>query len=426
MPRAASITARRDQVAVPSEPRVTNGTLAGEFAPSPDVAAALSRAFSGDSLVGFRALLEAAGIEPKLRRQLLQVALTHRYEERFRDNTFPYGELMRREWWRDPDMEEYHPAGISAKRRQEDSLAMSKQFEAELAELLREDPRQLDLDDPDNGWLARRFSGLPKEKALSLHRIERDYQELEQEIHARAGNFLLPSDEEKLRLLKEEQERDVAALLTPEERAEWQLRASSTADRARNHATRYRASEEEYRRIYALQKTFDEAFEDPDPFAPRAERSEQDWKARQEAEKALETEIRAIVGDERHAEARRRQSTDFTLAEAAAERLGLPADTAHRLYSLREPAAAESRRIATDPKLSPAERKTALARIAAETRAKLQDTLGREAAEAYVERGGMGWLGSLDEGVAVSFDPDNDAFGPFTAEEPSVPVIRIE
>lgn len=397
-------------------------------APSPEAAAALSRAFAADDLRDFRALLEAAGLEPALRRKLLQLALTHRYEARFRDAAFPYGELMRREWWRDPAMEEYHPGGLAAKRREEESLALSKQFNAELAELLGEDLQSLDLEDPDNGWLARRFSGLPKDKAAALHRIERDYQELTQEIHARAGAFLLPSDEEKLRLLKQEQESDIADLLTPEERAEWELRASPTADRARNHATRYRATEEEYRRIYALQKTFDEAFAF-DPFAPAGDRPEQDWRARMEAEKTLQAAIRAIVGDQRHAEALRRQSADFTLAEAAATRLGLPADTADRLYSLRQPVAARSQHIARDPNLAPAEKNAALARLAADTRDQLRRTLGAEAADAYLERGGMGWLRSLDQGVPVQFDPDNDSYGPFqatTLEPEPAPVIRIE
>lgn len=391
------------------------GSGAGARAISPEAAAELSRTLSASSLEDFRALLEAAGVEPKLRRQLLQVALTCRYEERFRDGMFPYGKLMRSEWWRDPSIEEYHPAGVSAKRRQEDSLALSKQFNAELAALLGEELGRLDLDDPDNGWIARRFSGLPKEKAVALHRIEQDYQELEQEIHARAGNFMLPSDEEKIRLLKQEQERDIAALLTPEERAEWELRASSTADRARNHATRYRATEEEYRRIYALQKTFDDAF-DFDPFAPAGAREEQDWKARQEAEKALEASIRAIVGAERHAEALKRQSSDYSLAVAAVERLDLPADTPDRLYALRAPAAAESRKIATDSRLSPAQKKEALVRLAADTRSQIEASLGKEAATIYQERGGMGWLRALDEGIPIQFSSDSDNYEPFSTE----------
>jgi hypothetical protein len=389
----------------------------------PEAVSALSRSLSAANLAEFRALLEAAGVAPSLRRELLQVALSHHYAERFRENMLPYGELMRREWWRDPAMEDYHPAGISAKRRQEDSLALSKQFNADLSELLGEDLLALDLEDPNNGWIARRFSGLPKEKAAALHRIERDYQELEQEVHARSGNFSLPADEEKLRLLKEEREQDIAALLTPEERAEWDLRASPTADRARSHSTRYRATEEEYRRIYALQKTFDETFDNESSDGS----GDPDWKARQEAEKALQAGIRAIVGEERHAEALRRQSSDYSLAEAAVERLALPANTPDLVYSLREPTADASRRISADPKLTPEEKKAALARLAAETRAKLEATLGKEASATYLQRGGMGWLSSLDQGVPVQFDPESGGYNAYSPEEPaSVPVIHID
>ncbi len=407
----------------------TDVSASAQVAVSPELAADLSRALSGSSLTGFRDLLDAAGVDPKLRRDLLQAALSHRYQQSFRDSVFPYGELMRREWWREPVMDEYHPGGLAAKRRQEESLALGKRFNAELAELLGDDIVRLDLEDPDNGWLARRFSGLPKEKAEALLRIERDYQELEQEIHARSGDFQLPEDQEKLRLLKEEQARDTAALLTPEERTEWELRSSPTADRARQHATRYRATEEEYRRIYALQKTFDDTF-DFDPFSSTGPQQEQDWKVRQEAERALEAEIRAIIGEDRHAEALRRQSSDFNLAQAAAARLGLPEDTANRIYDLREPAAEASRRIAADTTLGPDERKSALARLAADTRATLESTLGKEAAASYFERGGMSWLRALEQGTPIQFDQNRDSYSPVSTGEPDseplAPRIHID
>ena len=196
-PRAAHTT----PAATPHPSAPVSSTAPSAAPTSPEAVAALSRSLSAANLAEFRTLLEEAGVAPSLRRELLQVALSHHYAERFRENMLPYGELMRREWWRDPAMEDYHPAGISAKRRQEDSLALSKQFNADLSELLGEDLLALDLEDPNNGWIARRFSGRPKEKAAALHRIERDYQELEQEVHARSGNFSLPADEEKLRLL---------------------------------------------------------------------------------------------------------------------------------------------------------------------------------------------------------------------------------
>lgn len=384
---------------------------------SSQTAVELSRALSAGTLADFRELLEAAGVEPKLRRELLQVALQHRYQSRYQALDLDFHERMLREWWRNPTTDDDLPPA-EIRRRQEESLALSKSFNAELASLVG-DPAEL-LDGSDDIWLARRFSGLPPEKAKALRRIELDYQELEHEIHARAGSFLLPSDQEKLRLLKEEQERDIDALLTPKDRVEWELRASSTAHTARDYATRYKASEEEYRRIFALQKTFDEAFEF-DPFTP-ATGSQVDWNARAEAQKALDDGIRAIVGDERYLAAQREHDQDFTLARAAVERLGLPPEIAERLGALRSPAAAESRRIAADPKLNPEEKKASLARLAADSRAELERSLGPEAAAVYLERGGMGWLKTLESGSAVdhadSADPDTGT--------PAPPLISID
>ncbi|MBC8010469.1 MAG: hypothetical protein H7067_10275, partial [Burkholderiales bacterium] len=97
---------------------------------------------------------------------------------------------------------------------------------------------------------------------------------------------------------------------------------------------------------------------------------------------------------------------DYTQARAATERLGLPADTADRVLALRDPAAAESRRLATDPALSLAEKKTALARLADTTRAEVVRALGPEAAKAYFERGAMRWLDTLENGRSITLNPD--------------------
>jgi hypothetical protein len=387
-------------------------------------ALALRAALASPDLQDLRGLLESSGVEPKLRQALLITALHHRYEERFRALNPDLSATMLREWWRNPDAEEQtFGRGSSGRDRILAHQKIQRELEAEIASLTGEDAAGLDPD--NNAWLARRYSGLAPERAKALREIERDYEELEQEVHLSSGGFQLPSDQEKLRLLHEERERDIAALLSPEERVEWELRASPTADRAREHATRFRASEEEYRRIYALQKKFDAEYEfDPFAAAPR----ETDWQARSAAEKELERGIREIIGEERHRAAKRSQDPDFFIARAAAERLGLPPAQVDQALTLRDETVAASRRVAADRSLDAAAKKAALARLAAEGRAGLERSFGPEATQVMIERGGMAWLKALQEGSALEPDDNSpDGLRPRPlAEEGEATLIRID
>lgn len=405
--------------AAPSENPAGTSTGAPPLPSAQELGAALSTA----DPAAFRDMLEAAGVDPKLRESLLHTLLQHRYADRFRA-VFPDAmEAARAEWWRSPDYRDWSsPAQVE---RQRAARRLQQEFGAELARLTGEDPRALDLE--ENPWLARQYDGLPRAKAEALHRLLGDYQEMEQDIHSESAGFTLPSDEEKLRLLNAERERDIAALLTPEERAAWDLRASPTADRARGLATQYRATEEEYRRLYALQRAFDERF---DPGRNPHEDAPVDWESQRDAQRELESRIRTLVGDERYLAARRENDPDYAQARAAAERIGLPADTAAAVYSLREPVAEASGRIAADAALSPAQKREALARLAADTRAQVSRALGPTAAGLYFKRGGMRWLEELGRGSRLELDEDGDTrLSAIAGVEPDpapAPIIRLD
>jgi hypothetical protein len=358
---------------------------------------ALSSGLAEGDPRALRDLLDAAGVDPKLRRQLVLTMLMHRYEARFRSLYQPEGPDPA-VWWRDPDPEPFR-MGAAQVERMEAGRRLQEELQAEAALLLGERTDSLDL--AENPWFARQYAGLPSEKAEALHRLQLDYQELEQQIRMEAGSFELPADQEKLRLLREEREKDLNALLSPEERAAWELRASPTADRTRSLATRYRASEDEYHRIFALQQAFDAEFE-RDEFTSLPNDGSS-WARRETARKRLELELRAIVGEERYLAAQRESDSDFVLARAAADRLGLPPAVATEVHGLRAPVAAESGRIASDARLNPNEKRAALAQLAVDTRERVAQALGAEAADAFFRRGGMSWLETVERGsIAVA------------------------
>ena len=78
-----------------------------------------------------------------------------------------------------------------------------------------------------NGSDAGLTSFLPPAKRDALRRIQQDYDEMMAKFSP--NGIQLASDKERLALLRAERDRDIAALLTPAERAEYELRTSSTS-----------------------------------------------------------------------------------------------------------------------------------------------------------------------------------------------------
>ncbi|MEY4488163.1 MAG: hypothetical protein RIQ79_671 [Verrucomicrobiota bacterium] len=392
----------------PGAPRSTS-TLNSPAIPAapvaPELATALGKALNTRDPARLRDLLRAAGVEPDLVKQLVTVAVRRSYEARFKELQ-PATPGDDAEWWKDPLNAPRTPAEERAlnERRQ----ALQRERQTELAALLGETTPADEF--ANNPSLRKRYSALPVEKAVSLRRIEKDYQDLLGDLRQSTNGFELPADREAIRLLGVERERDIAALLTPEERAAHALRDSPTANTLRWRMTQFNASESEYRQIFAAQKAFDDQFSDfRDPFSSDGDPPPRDkdyWDRRRAAEQALNDRIRTVVGDERYVSVQLKQDQDYTTAVAATTRLGLPSDTPDRLYALRTPTVADSQKIAANPALSAADKKAALKKLAATTRAQVELTLGKEAADVYFKRGAMQWINQLERGAPLTLSAE--------------------
>jgi hypothetical protein len=231
-------------------------------------------------------------------------------------------------------------------------------------------------------------------------------------VQQEMNGFTLPSDTEKIRFLQEEQRRDLAAILTPAELADYELRMSKTANQLRWKMTRFDGTEEEYRKVFNLQKAFDDT-QQTDAYGNPVNQGPDDWKKRQEAEKILNAQIKEALGADRYAEYARSQNHEYNQLQAAAKRLALPPETAATVFNLRTDVAAQSKAIADNENLAPDQKKQALADLAAKTRAQVVSSLGEEAAGVYM-KGSMNWLNSVEKGQFVTFSED----GQFTGSRP--------
>lgn len=355
---------------------------------------AIVAALRDGDLERLRDELRASGLDEDSVRSIISVRLWKRYEARMKALQPPPD--PNRPWWKN---DEDGMRGQTKEQREQARRLRDEQKE-ELERLLGKDPRAAD----NNSWMARQYGYLAPEKREELMRVEQDYNELANDLRREARGFLLPADQEKLKFLEEEKRRDLAAMLSPEEFATYEMRQSRTAQNLRWRMTQMDATEAEFRTIFELQKDFDERFNEYDQHGNRTRTMTQDdWKARNEAEKAMKAQLRDALGAERYAAYVRAQDGDYQQLRNATKRFELPPDTPDKIYALRDEVPRRATQIADNPALTAEQKRAELKKLAEETRARVSATLGSEIAQVYMTNG-LQWVKQMENGTIVTFD----------------------
>ncbi len=333
--------------------------------------------------------LEAAGVSPEIAREL---AIGRRFAQMAEKVRAVQAKKSDDHWWRGR-LGMIHPATreqqLVARRELSDALIAAFGDDLGLA-----------------GGEQTQLAFLSPEKRDALRRITQDYDEMMAKFSG--GGVQLPSDREKLRLLRLERERDIAVLLTPEERNAYEMRTSISGNTVKNRYGDAIESEAEFQKIYALQKAFDEKFP-REAFTGRI--SPEVMRTRAEAERQLEAEIRGAVGDDRYAAMRRASDQDVRTVDSLASRLNLPSSTTDNVLASRDSYSAASQRITSDTSLSISERRAQIQALATQAKSELTRSLGAEAAEAYAQR--SPWINMLQSGMAYSTTPPEGSPGSF-------------
>lgn len=331
---------------------------------------------------GDLAALQAAGLPPELARKLALGEVMSRYADRIRALQAKNDD---KRWWR---------SGNSAASREASSQARRELYEG-LTKVLGD---SLALD--GNPALAS-MSFLPADKREALRRILEDYQDMNSKFSG-SGGVQLASDRDKLKLLNSERDRDIAALLSPGELAEYQERTSSSAQTLRARYGDAITSEDEFNKLYALQKAYD------DKYAalasdPSGRISSDAMKQRADAAAQLQTDMRAAVGDDAYTALRRAADPEMRALDSLVSRLNLPATTTDTVAAARDTYAAQSQSINADASLTFPQRRAAIQDLAAQAKNDVTSALGSEAADAYVQR--ASWIGMMQNGLAFSTSP---------------------
>src|SRR5205085_4666670 len=238
----------------------------------------------------------------------------------------------------------------------------------------------------DENYEERMYGFLPPEKQDQLKALQAKYDDMEQEIYTRSKGMLLDEDQEQLRRIEKQREAEFAQVLTPEELEEYQLRNSSTANSMRAQMTGFQPSEEEFRKIFRLQKVFENEFSQAFDVSDDAQ-SQIKARAQQDAQEALNEEVKKILGDKRFTDYQRAQDPDYRTLAQVADRLELSPDVVNRVYGMKQEAERQKAALEANPQITDDQRQAALAAIAKETERSVAKEMG-PVFKSYVKTGG--------------------------------------
>ena len=278
------------------------------------------------------------------------------------------------------------------RRQRPDPQAM-----AALRDLNRAERKELeDLVGPDPEHVAgerfiRQIPGLTPDKAEELQAITDRYNRQRQDLFSRGP--LDTGAQQSLQDIDRQMHAEFAAVLTPEQLEEYDLRASRTAQQLQYSLAVFDPSEAEYRALYKLQSAFDQQFQPTfgavDPTQMRA---------RTDAYKQLQSDIAAALGPQRYAEYQRDTDYSYRTTTQLVARLQMPPETADNLYAIQKDYQQKVQDVYRTAREagSPGSTWQQLSALQQEATAKVATALGGNATavEAYKTYGGQ-WLSRM-------------------------------
>jgi hypothetical protein len=243
------------------------------------------------------------------------------------------------------------------------------------------------------------YAFLSEDKRDRLLGLKAKYDDMEQEVYARAQGLMLEQDEQELRQIQQQREKELASILTPQELEEYELRHSSVAETLRSQFGGFEPNEEEFRKLFRVQKDFEKEIS-------QSLKPEDAAAVREDAQQALNEEMRKVLGPQRYAEWQRAQDPDYKALVQVADRFNLPKEISEGVYSLKMQAEQQKQQVDANPNLTPFQRQAALTAIAQETERAVAAAMPAKVFQSYRRAAGQ-WINTLGESeFQVTVNPE--------------------
>jgi hypothetical protein len=339
----------------------------------------------------WRDQLREAGADESTVRAIIEGQLRQRYRAQLSAMRV---EQFQTTWWRSD----------TRKPGTDDTQLLKDTVLNPLRELVGRDP--LDLQDAE-----KRYDFLPPAKRRLLAEIELDYADM-----GGAGRLLssntLKSDINRQDLLAEERRKDVMAALTPEERAEFDLRFEGSAGLLSGRLAAMNGTEQEFR---ALRPLLDE-LRQQERALPRGDNLSA---AYAELNQKTVDQIAAAIGPDRALDYLWSGPGLFPELMRFAQERGLPGTTAARTMQLAAETGARASEIHHDATILPTQKVAALQALQGIVRSDL-DQLVPESLRLQLPQTAIEWLTMLGEGRYMGFSPSLSSTGSGTISAVSV------
>ena len=235
------------------------------------------------------------------------------------------------------------------------------------------------------------YAFLGAEKSQQLIALRDQYRTMERDIYAAADGDLSTEQRQQIDAIRKQRDAAIAALLTPAELEEYQLRSSNTARNMRYSLSSFDPSEDEFRQIYRLRKTFDDQYSNVDGNDKVAQEQ------RRQAQVALDSQLKSLLGEQRYQEYKLAQSGDYQDLYRVAQRYDLPKEVAKNVYDMRQAVEAERRKVEQNQNFTPDQKKEILQAMQQKTEQAVQEAMGEKGYKYYLRRNGD-WIQRIGRG----------------------------
>jgi hypothetical protein len=276
--------------------------------------------------------------------------------------------------------------------REKQLAQIDKELPAVLRELLgvnyeRELNKYFVDSDEDN----RRLAFLSDDKRSRLMDLRDQFEGRRERVtYGLQGGAPSPGDIEELRKIDEEQDAALSALLSPQEKEEYQLSMSPTADHLRAQLIGFNPTEDEFRDLFRRQQAIDAAYayEDMSDPSVRAAKAAQ--------EQSMMSDVKAQLTPDRAAALDRAKDPEYQNLSLLTERFDLPAEASQTIVDMRQAAEDQKQQLLANKEIPPERVEAALKAIEAETERAARETLGDKAYTQYSQS--AGWIRNLGTG----------------------------
>ena len=251
--------------------------------------------------------------------------------------------------------------------------------------------RERMLQQGEEDFFERRLSFLPEDRRTTVREVLEKYAEAEQRFREKEledGDPLDAGDRAQLRLLAQQREAELTRLLGPEEKAQFELWMSDSANHVRHALYGMNATEQEFLTAYQARRAFDDKWAERDELLLDAA-----GRAELERDRTLmESQIKEKLGEDRFALYQRGQDEDFHSLSALVTHFKLAREKAVEVYGYKKVAQDIKAQVRANSQLSDEQKTSALKAIADETSGAVRAALGERAYRYYVRTGQASWI----------------------------------